>query len=256
MSEAARFAAARGVLFDKDGTLFAVERRRGDLAERMIHALSHGDARLARQLAALGGYDLAAGAYRPGSPIASGAAFDLAEAWAATLPLWEAAELKTWIELEQASEAKLGAPALAADLPALLDRLAAAGLALGVATHALESGTRRQLERAGVADRFAFIAGIDSGFAPKPDASMLRGFCAAAALDPSAVVVVGDGVADLRMARAGGALAAIGVLSGGAAPATLTEEADLVLPTIDDLPDALGAPALARAGTGAEGGRP
>lgn len=235
-----RFEGLKGVLFDKDGTLFKPERSAGDFAERMIHVLAHGDPALARRLADRGGYDLGAGRYRDGSPIASGCAGSLAADWAALLPLWEADELETWIALERDSVTRIGAPALAADLPALLDRLIGAGLSLGVATHGREVAARRQLERAGVADRFSFVAGIDSGYAPKPDPAMLYGFCAAMGIAPKDVVVIGDAVADLQMGRLGGARAAIGVLSGAAAAQSLVAAGDLVLPSIEDAPDALG----------------
>ncbi|MEL6978399.1 MAG: HAD family hydrolase [Pseudomonadota bacterium] len=231
---------AAGVLFDLEGTLFLPRRDAGELAERMIHALAHGDGRLERALAERGGYDLSSGACLKGSLIGAGSAADLARRWAEALPLWEADELETWIEMERASLAGLGAPAVVSDLPRLLDRLIAHGLTLGVATHAPEGVARTRLEKANALERFSFVAGFDSGFAPKPDAAMLRGFCAATGLAPGGVVVIGDAPLDLAMARAGGALAAIGVLSGGAAPEALAE-ADLILPSIADAPDALGA---------------
>lgn len=234
-----RLAAARGVLFDKDGTLFPFERAGGEIGERLIQELAQGDRALSRTLARLGGFDPAQGRYAANSPIAARAWSDLAEVWAAELSLWRADELEEWLQLEAASFSKLNRAPAAADLAALLDRFVTAGLALGVATHDAEASARRQLRRVGALDRFDFIAGFDSGYAPKPDRAMFDGFCAAAGLEPGAVVVVGDGPQDLGMGLAGGALAVIGVLSGPAEAADLEEHADLLLPSICDLPDAM-----------------
>ena len=54
-------------------------------------------------------------------------------------------------------------------------------------------------------------------------------------------MVVGDNVHDLAMARAAGAGAAIGVLSGNGAAADLAPLADAVLDSVCDLPGWLGA---------------
>lgn len=231
---------AKAVLFDKDGTLFAFERGAGEIGQRLIHELTHGDRALSRALADTAGYDAARGRYAPDSLIVSGSWSELAVRWAEDLPLWRADELETWLHLEASSFARMARTPEAADLPSLLGRLTEAGLTLGVATHDGEAATRRQLERAGAARHFDFIAGHDSGFALKPDREMLDGFCAIAGLSPAEIVVVGDGRQDLRMARAGGALAAIGVLSGPADADVLAPEADLLLPSISDLPGALG----------------
>ena len=233
-------AQARAVLFDKDGTLFAFERGEGEIGQRLIHELSHGDRGLSRALAETAGYDAVEGKYAPDSLIASGSWALLAKRWAQDLPLWRADELEAWLRLEAVSLSRLARAPAAADLKTLLRRLCRAGLRLGLATHDVEASARRQLERAHIAELFPFVAGYGSGFAPKPDPSMLQGFCASVGVEAGDVVVVGDSVADLAMARAGGALAGIGVLSGPADADILAPEADLILPSIADLPAALG----------------
>ena len=66
----------------------------------------------------------------------------------------------------------------------LLDRLLAAGLTLGLATNDFGGPARSHLERAGILDRFAFVAGYDSGHGAKPEPGMLAAFCAATGIPP------------------------------------------------------------------------
>lgn len=234
-----RLAQAKGVLFDMDGTLFAFERGAGEIGQRLIFELTHGDRDLSQTLASSAGFEPAMGSYSGDSPIANGDWAGLAQAWAPVLQHWREDELETWFQMEAASLSRVSRSPASDDLSSLLARFSAAGVALGVATQGEEAPTQNQLARAGVADAFEFVAGRDSGFAPKPDRAMLDGFCAAVDLEPHEVVVVGDSLGDLRMANAGGALAAVGVLSGPAGADILAPEADLLLPSISDLPDAL-----------------
>ena len=230
----------KGLLFDKDGTLLDFHKTWGRLGEEVIATLSAGEPRLARMLAGTAGYDLATQRYAPGSPIVAGSTTDLVRAWLPHLHLWTAAELEIWLNAQAATVARRGVVAASEDLPALLRRLRDAGLRLGVATHDAEAPARAQLEDLGVAAAFDFVAGYDSGYAPKPDDAMLRGFCAHVGLSVSEVLVIGDSAHDLGMGRRGGALASIGVLTGPATRSDLDPLADRVLGSIDELPDMLG----------------
>jgi len=58
-------------------------------------------------------------------------------------------------------------------------------------------------------------------------------------LSPSQIAMVGDNRHDMDMARAAGAGAAIGVLSGTGSHQTLTEVADVLIASVADLPDLL-----------------
>ncbi len=239
---AARFNNARidAVLFDKDGTLFDFQKSWGALGAQVVETLSSGDRALALRLAEIAGYDLDAGRYRAGAPIVAGAVREVAEAWAALLPAWQPPALETWLNDQAVAISARGLPPATDDLPGLLDRLRAGGLALGVATHDAALSAKAHLMRAGAADRVDFIAGYDSGHGLKPGPGMLRAFCAAVAVAPDRVAVVGDSLHDLGMARSGGAAAAIGVLTGPADADHLGPHADLVLPSIAALPEALG----------------
>ena len=127
----------------------------------------------------------------------------------------------------------------AAALAPFLGGLRRSGLALGVATNDAEAPARAHLSDAGVADYFDFIAGYDSGHGAKPGAGPLLAFARAVGHPPGACAMVGDSLHDLHAARAAG-MRAVGVLTGIASRAELAPMADVVLPSIADLPDWLG----------------
>lgn len=232
--------AARGVLFDKDGTLLDFQRTWAPFAARLIEELANGDDALADALAEDAGFDRARALYEPHSPLVGGDGFVLMSRWVERLPAHSAGTLKAFVMTRAVDVIRGGLAPASRDLDALLSRLAERGLALGLATHDLELSARAQLRTLRIAARFGFVAGSDSGYPRKPDPAVLRGFCAAAGCAPGEVVVVGDSPIDLELARAGGALAAVAVLTGPTPRETLAPIADVVLESIDDLPGLLG----------------
>ena len=123
----------------------------------------------------------------------------------------------------------------------LLDRLIAAGITLGLATNDSEAPARAHLERAGILDRFAFVAGYDSGHGAKPEAGQLAAFCALTGIPPAACAMIGDSTHDLDSGRAAG-MTTVAVLTGLAGRADLAPHADVVLEDIAALPAWLGLP--------------
>ena len=90
---------------------------------------------------------------------------------------------------------------------AALAALAAAGVAAAVVTNKPGEIARRLLADMALADRFRDVVGDGDGFPRKPDAAGARALVAAAGTRPDRTVVIGDGVPDVRMARALGAKA-------------------------------------------------
>lgn len=236
-----RIEGARAVLFDKDGTLFDFQKSWRGLGVRAIAHFADGDAAMAASLAERGGFDLALERFLPESPLVSATSGEIAAIWSETLGgATSAGVIEEWLNTEAALAAATEMAPATEDLGGVLDRLIADGFALGVATNDAERAARAQLSRTGVLDRFVFVVGYDSGVAPKPDPAMVLAFAAASGAAPAEVVMVGDSLHDIRAARAAGALAAIGVLTGPAPRALLESEADLVIESIEDLPAALG----------------
>lgn len=228
-------AAIRAVLFDKDGTLFDFAATWRGAARQLLEALAPGDAALQRRLGAAVGFDTDGGRFAPGSPLVAGAASDVAETLARLMPERAAAALEA---VANAAADGIGLATLtpaAEDLPGYLDGLRARGLALGVATHDSESAARAHLAAVGALDRFAFIAGYDSGHGLKPGPGMVLAFAETVGVAPPEIVMVGDSVHDLGAARAAGAMA-VGVLTGPAEAEDLAPLADVVLGSIVELP--------------------
>jgi phosphoglycolate phosphatase len=89
----------------------------------------------------------------------------------------------------------------------VLDALDAAGVASAVLTNKPGDIARELLRDLAIADRFVAIVGDGDGFARKPDPAAALSLIAARGTQPARTAVVGDGLPDVRMARAVGARA-------------------------------------------------
>ncbi|MGI1662721.1 HAD family hydrolase [Palleronia sp. KMU-117] len=222
----------RGVIFDKDGTLYDFQRTWAAFAGTFLSDLAKGDPALFDLLSHVAGYDPDARRLLPGSVVIAETPAAIAELLLPFLP--QPPALSTLVT--DINTAALAAPLCpAVPLAPLLDDLRGRGLALGVATNDAEGPARAHLTSTGVLDRFDFIAGYDSGHGAKPGPGQLLAFADAAGLHPSQVLMVGDSAHDLVAGRAAG-MATVGVLTGVAGSADLAPLADAVLPNIGGLP--------------------
>jgi phosphoglycolate phosphatase len=228
-------AGLRGLLLDKDGTLFDFQASWGGWGAAFVARMTGGDPALAEPLAEALGLDLAARRFRPASPMIAGTMEVVVDAVLAVRPGLDEARLRDEIAASTAAAEQVPVTPLAP----LMDRLAAAGLALGVATNDGEAPARAHLARAGILERLDFVAGYDSGFGAKPGPGMGAAFCRALGIAPAEVAMIGDSTHDLVAARAAGVWA-VAVLSGPAAEDELIPHADAVLPDIARLPGWLG----------------
>ncbi len=219
----------RGLLFDKDGTLFDFHRSWGPWLAGFIGRVSTHQPHALR-LAETLGFDLTAQTFRPGSVFVHDTLEEIMDAVLPHLPNWERGALAAYAKRETAKVPQIPTVPLAP----LLTRLQARGLVLGVATNDNEAPARSQLEAAGVHGHFAFIAGYDSGFGGKPDTGMQRAFCTAHGLAPSEVAMVGDSLHDLTSGRDAG-MVTVGVLTGTTSRAELEAVADVVLADIGEI---------------------
>ncbi len=225
----------KGILFDKDGTLFDFRRTWGGWFEQLISELSEGDAALEQKLARSCGYDLAGQQFTAGSIIVIATADEVNQALADCLPT------KTVVDVDAAALRHLeNLPNYpVCDLRPLLQTLLDSGLALGLATNDYEEGAELQLTEAKIRDQFAFVCGYDSGHGAKPGAGMVHAFCAKTGLQPDQIAVVGDSIHDLEAGEIGGVALRIAVLTGPATKAELHPHADVVLTDISELPEFL-----------------
>jgi phosphoglycolate phosphatase len=230
--------AIRGILFDKDGTLIDFPSTWTPVLRALALEFAEGDRGRADTLMATAGYDDERGEFKAGSIWAAGNTLDLVTAWLPDAPDGERARLARWVD----GYCERIAPDTAVpvtDLVRFFGRLRQSGLVLGVATNDVTRSALATMERLGVADLLSAILGYDSVARPKPAADMVVAFCAEAAIEPGEVVVVGDNLHDLVMARAAGAALAIGVLTGNGTHEEFGAYADHIIDSIEDLPPLL-----------------
>lgn len=225
----------KGVLFDKDGTLFDFHRTWIPILESAALTAARGDVSLVPGLMAAGGYDPATGRVASGSVIAAGNTPELALLWLQSLPHWEAADLTMRLDEIFASEAPHRSEPVT-DLVAFLAALRGDGLRVGIATNDSAASALATIGQFGLSGLVEFYCGYDSGYGTKPAPGMVHAFCDAVDLEPADVAVVGDNFHDLEMGMAAGAGLRVGVLTGTSAHEDLAPHADLVIGSIVELP--------------------
>ena len=219
----------RGLLFDKDGTLFDFHRSWGPWLAGFLAEVSSDKAHRL-QLAEALGFNLEPQTFRPDSVFVHDTLEEIMDAVLPHLPNWERAALGAYAIRETAQVPQVPTT----PLQPLLARFKARGLVLGLATNDNEHPARAQLQAAGVLGYFDFIAGYDSGYGGKPATGMQRAFCAAHGLHPAEVAMVGDSLHDMISGRDAG-MRTIGVLTGTTSREALAELADVVLADISEI---------------------
>lgn len=224
----------KGVLFDKDGTLFEYH---GTWVPILFEtaAMVAGDEVLALRLIDAVGYDAESGRIKAGSLFAGGDTPELADAW---LRLGVKREREELVQTLDETFARLG-PASSVpvtDLAALFSTLTGRGMKLGLATNDVEASARALMGRFALDPFLSFQAGYDSGHGSKPEPGMALAFCRTVGLAPGAIAVVGDNLHDLEFAARAGAGLKIGVLTGTSGRADLESYADAVIDSVADLP--------------------
>ncbi|WP_420862940.1 HAD family hydrolase [Algirhabdus cladophorae] len=220
-----------GILFDKDGTLFDFQATWGVWTAWVLKTLADGDAELENRMAQSVGFDLKGGRFEASSLVIAGTPLEIAQALAGPLGHSDPAALLATLDSLAAATPQVEVTPLAA----LFSKLKARGLDLGIATNDSEAPARAHLEAANVTRYLDFIVGSDSGYGGKPEAGQLHGFCTAMSLAPEQCMMVGDSTHDLGAGRAAG-FYTVGVLTGPATHDVLQPLADVVLPSIAELP--------------------
>ncbi len=236
MHSSGEHAEIKGIIFDKDGTLFDFNATWGVWAQHMLREEAGGDELRLATLAEVLGYDLTQSRFLPGSIVIAETVDVVAQAMLPHLPDTDAAQLITRMNAAASKVPQVEA----APLIPFCQMLAARGFTLGIATNDAEMPARAHLQAAGVIDAFSFVAGFDSGHGGKPAPGQLLAFCAATGLAPSECVMVGDSLHDLHAGQAA-QMRTIGVLTGPASRAELAPAADVVLASIAEMPDWLAA---------------
>lgn len=226
----------KGLLFDKDGTLFDFHRTWMPIMAEVAEEIA-GASMVPQLLAAIGCRE-ESGRFEAGSIGAAGNTFELADAWLAILGGGDRAAL---IERLDGYFARLGPlrSVPVTDLAVFFSGLKRRGYVLGIATNDVEASARGTIERFGLCEMISFSAGYDSGHGQKPGPGMALAFCSATGLMPAEVAVIGDNTHDLDMGRSAGAGLLVGVLTGASGRDDLAPLADHVIANIEMLPELL-----------------
>lgn len=221
----------KGLLFDKDGTLFDFNATWGAWTRQMLQAEAQDDPALLQRLAKVLGYDLQTGLFVPGSIVIAETQAVVVEHMAQHLPGSTIEALGARMNAAAADVTQTEA----VPLQAYFTGLKQDGFTLGIATNDSDATARVHLENAGITGCFDFIAGYDTGHGAKPGTGQLDAFCAQTGLEPAQCAMVGDSLHDLHAGRAAG-MTTIGVLTGPAPADELAPMADVVLPDIAGIP--------------------
>lgn len=227
----------KGILFDKDGTLFDFQKTWNSWSAEMIEHFSAGDPGQRRAIAETVGYDLARQEFYPDSIVIAGTNRQVAECVTKVVPRYSVEEVEEFL-MQSSLTAQVSE---ATPLIPFFQRFKQNGLKLGVMTNDTEAGARAHLASVGALELLDFVAGFDSGFGAKPSPGPLLAFVKAMGLSQDQAVMVGDSTHDLIAGRAAG-MHTIGVLTGLAQGSELAPYADSILPDISHIPDYFGLP--------------
>jgi len=221
----------RGVIFDKDGTLFDFQSTWGIWTVQVLARIAGSDEALLQQLAKAFDYDTQTRRVQPGSVIVAATPMDIAAVVKDCIPALSQTQICDWLN----EEAKTAPQVLVTDLHQLTAELRRINLGLCVMTNDAEAPARAHLASVQASDLFDFVIGSDSGFGAKPQAAPLLALADKMEIPAAACVMVGDSTHDLRAGRAAG-MRAVAVLTGLAEADELAPLADAVLPDVSHLP--------------------
>lgn len=225
----------RGIIFDKDGTLFEFTATWSHWADAVLERFAAGDPNRATMIGERIGYDPKARKFDPSSVLIAETTEVVAATLAPHFPDIPPFELQR--ELDRLAEET--PQTLVPGLTGALTCLKAHGLRLGVCTNDTENAARAHLGGAGVSDLFDPIFGYDSGHGAKPSPDPLRAIAGLWGVEPHVCAMVGDSMHDLVAGKRAGMMT-VGVLTGTAIRSDLDEGADVVLDSIAELPELLG----------------
>lgn len=109
------------------------------------------------------------------------------------------------------------------------------GYILGIVTTDTAESTDLFLSKMGIKEYISFLRTKDSPTPKKPNPEAIREFCNEFNLESNEVAVIGDTIVDMEFGRMGGAGYTIAVLTGSGDRAGLEKTADKVYPTLPDI---------------------
>jgi len=119
-------------------------------------------------------------------------------------------------------------------VPDLLLKLKNAGTAVGILTSDSLSRTEACMKLIGMQESLDFIVTPEKVKRGKPSPDMVLLACEALGIDPAGMVVVGDSIVDMRMAKEAGSIA-VGLITYEGSDEILKEEADFLIRSLTEI---------------------
>ena len=237
-------APARCVVFDKDGTLIDFHAIWGPRLARGATALAEaadlGDKFLAHLYRAAG-YDPDNGMTSGQGPLATAPLHQFTVIAASVVYqhgiIWDRALELSQNYIGEAMTAKPAAEEIIPKGPLIhsLQQLQDADIQTAIATTDNRSATESMIGRLGLATFFADIRCGDDAGPVKPDTAVLESIAMGLNLKVTDLIMVGDTVSDLAMARKAGAALCVGVTGGAGSVAQLQPHADVLIEDIGQI---------------------
>ncbi len=117
----------------------------------------------------------------------------------------------------------------------LFNDLEKRGIAIGIVTNDDTQSTKICLESIGISDQVQFLRTKDSNCKRKPNPQAIKQFCVLFQLKPEEIAVVGDTNADMTFAERGKVGYKVGLLSGSGDRNAIDKIADVIYPDISYL---------------------
>lgn len=119
----------------------------------------------------------------------------------------------------------------------LFEELDSRGMVIGVVTNDITANTKAILDGMGISRHVRFLRTKESNCRRKPSNESIKQFCTLFGLKSEEVAVVGDSVVDMEYAKAGKVGYTVAVLTGYGNGEVLSQWADVVYDKVEDLVD-------------------
>ena len=199
----------KGIIFDKDGTLFDFHKSWANWVIRIIKILSDVHGKKQEDLADALGFNMKKKCFYRHSHFIAGTLEETAAKLVEVIPNETKFNLQKFLVTEATNQPQFPV----AGLKETLTKLKNKSLRLGVVTNDAESAAVLHLKSANIYNYFDFVIGYDSGYGSKPDTGQIVKFCQEMKIEPHEVLMVGDSSYDLIAGQKAGVIP-IGVLTG------------------------------------------
>ena len=218
----------RGIIFDKDGTLFDIQRSWSEWANIFVTNFSKKHKLEITKLADAIHFDLASSKFLRESIFVHGSVDEVVDAISRLFPRITKTAIHSGL-FENSSDAK---QVPLTDLHKLFSSLNT--ITFGLVTNDSEDNAINHLKQHNLTQYFDMIIGYDSGYGSKPESGQLEAFLRKTNLLPQEVLMIGDSIYDLVAANKIN-MPCVGVLSGTANEKDLRAHTPFLIESVDKL---------------------